>query len=108
MGWIGSNCRQSDQYRKNFGPSRGGRLKKVGKSESARTHLAENRDGPIPKPSFATKSSYASGMGRIAKFRLARAHRRALLGEWIPSYLGTERTRPTGQSRNSTASRRHQ
>jgi hypothetical protein len=35
MDWIGRDCRQSDRYRKNFGASGGGSLKKFEKGESA-------------------------------------------------------------------------
>src|SRR5262245_50313235 len=58
MGWIGSNCRQSDQYRKNFGLSGGGSLKRYGKKRIDRTRDGKSGDRPIRKPIFATKSSY--------------------------------------------------
>src|SRR5438034_10410505 len=58
MGWIGRDCRQSDQYRKNFGPSGGGSLKKFEKTRIDRTSGSRIRWWADPKAYFATKSSY--------------------------------------------------
>jgi hypothetical protein len=57
MGWTGRDCRQSDQYRKNFGSSGSGSLKKIEKKRIGRTSEAESGGGPIQQPIFATKSS---------------------------------------------------
>jgi hypothetical protein len=57
MGWTGSNCRQSDQYRKNFGFSSGWKFEKYGKKRIGRTPDGKSGDTPILKAFFATKSS---------------------------------------------------
>jgi hypothetical protein len=55
---ISSDCGQSDQYRKNFGRSGGGSLKKFEKSESACPTKSNSGNRPIQNLIFATKSSY--------------------------------------------------
>jgi hypothetical protein len=49
--------RQSEQSRKSFGHSGGGKLKRSEKSESAKLADEPSATGPIQKPIFAPESS---------------------------------------------------